>query len=119
MEAEDRALRLPSDLGREPGHADVHFLHELRHRLLDGTLVIGAVALEPRLRVVPRNPAQEAERFGVEVAHDCEGSRGKAPVPSRAGRRYRGIVQVTFEYTKRPLKPNGEAAAQGKTPKLL
>src|SRR5437867_11677162 len=74
MEAEDRALRLPGDLGREPGHADVHLLHELRHRLPDGTLVLGAVALEPRLGVVPRNPAEEVEGFSVEVAHD-----GKAP----------------------------------------
>ena len=63
---------------------------------------------------------------GWERAADdaCGIDRGPFEAPAetlevRESSPYRGNVQVAFVYRKRPLKPNGDAAAHGNTPPLL
>src|SRR5437762_409690 len=69
VQAEHGAFRVAQELGREAREADVHLLNQIRHWLLDVPLVILAMCLEPRLRVVLRQPAEESESLRVEVFH--------------------------------------------------
>jgi hypothetical protein len=91
VQAEDRALGIAHELGRELGEAAVHLVHETGERPADVLLVVLAMSFEPGLGVVAREPAEERERLRTEVLHR-EPPRALIRLPRRG--RMRTIAEV-------------------------
>src|SRR5262249_53120487 len=59
VQAENGAPRIAHELGRDTREPQVHLLDQVRHRLFDVPLVVLAMCLEPRLRILLRQPPEE------------------------------------------------------------